>query len=441
MAPPPPATMVTPARPTRRDEPWELTGLDRANHFLVLRGTWLFEGGLDAEALKDSLAELLCHYPHLAGRMVDGTRVELNDRGVPFIHTQQALLQLAMVEADHSLLRLFHPSWRQGRVKKGLDAPLAVRLTQLADGQVLSVTATHAVMDGHSFYTMVHDWGRLHRGQPIEPPVLDQSLLPTPRQRSKDEAVRAAREAGWRKPPIVRSLPTLIRLATGSLTNRSRPIHLDDAFLARLRAAAEDDGALSDNDLLSAHTARCCARLYGHGPRTRCQQVIVLDGRRRLPGTTERFVGNAAMNIIGAAFPGDMSLPALARATHAALGPWLAKPSEPMVRHLSLARELMQHGALLMHFDISAMHGARPTISYINNFGRMPIYEVDFGSAEQPLLPRRVIPHDLPDPILLWPAPPTQGGLELYLTGSPDRAIAKLPADHPWWAELMLSQF
>jgi hypothetical protein len=434
----PPPNLVRPARPHQDPEAcWELTGIDRANHFLVLRGTWLFDGGLVAERLRESLAELLCFYPHLAGRMREGARVVLDGSGVPFTHTELPQLSLGMLEEDHALARLLHPKWRQGRVKKGFDAPLAVRLTELADGQALTLTCTHACMDGWSFYTLVRNWSRLHRGREIAPPVLDQSRLPAATERDKGTVIAAAREAGWAKPPLFRSFPTLAKLALGMLTNRSRPIPLDDAFLARLESAA-GGGAIGRNDQLCAHLSRMCARLYGHGADTRCRQVVVLDGRRRVPSLSEAFVGNAAVSVIGASFPGDISLPALARATHEALGPWLVKPSEAMAEHLILARDLMRHTQFLMHFDITAMHCARPTISYINNFGRLPIYDVDFGCPEAPLTPRRVIPHDLPDPILLWPAPPVQGGLELYLTGAPCHAILELDPDHPWWADLRL---
>jgi hypothetical protein len=371
--------------------------------------------------------------------MRTGERVVLDNSGVPFSHVAQPQLSLAMVDADHRLASQFHPRWRQGRVKKGLDAPLAVRLTDLADGQVLSVTCTHACMDGNSFYTLVHNWGRLCRGLDIEPPVLDQSLLPLPEARSKAQAAQAAVDAGWTRLPLIRGLPTLARLALGGLNNRSRPIHLDDDALARLHQAAGGED-LSFNDVISAHLSRMCAHLYDHDASTRCTQVVVLDGRRRLPGIPPGFTGNASVNVIGATFPGDVSLPDLAQLTHQALGPWLAKPSVAMDAHMKLARELMHHGVLKMHFDITAMHGARPTISYINNFSRLPIYDACFGTAEHPIAPMRVIPHDLPDPLLLWPSPPGQSGLELYLTGSPDHASRALPAEHPWWAALRLEQ-
>ncbi len=438
----PNTVLVQASRAPKPDAVWELSGLDRANHFLVLRGTWIFEGGLEPEQLKRGLGALLNHYPHLAGRMREGGRVVLNNTGVPFTHAHTPEHQRRQLEQDHGFARFFHPQWRQGRVKKGLDAPLALRLTELADGQVLSVTCTHSCMDGASFYGMVQRLSQLCAGRSIEPPVLDQGLLPTPALRSKAEVERDARDAGWRPPAIFRSLPTLAKLAFGGLTNRSRPIHLDEVFLARLRRqggeGCPDDIRLGDNDLLTAHLSMAVSRLYGHRPDTPIQQVVVIDARRRIASIPATFVGNAALNPLGARFTLGEPLPAVAQATHRALAPMLVRPSPATTRQVLLARELMDHGVILMHFDISAMHSAKPTVCYVNNFVRMPIYDLDFGLPGAPVRPVLAIPHDLPDPVLLWPGPPGRGGVELYLTGRPDTATRALAADDPWWDQLFL---
>ena len=89
-----------------------------------------------------------------------------------------------------------------------------------------------------------------------------------------------------------------------------------------------------------------------------------------------------------------------------------------------------------MPYDVAAMHAARPTLTYVNNFWALPIYDVDFGEEGAPVLPVAAIPHALPDPVLLWPAPPDQGGVEVYFAGRHARALRRLPKDDPWWTEL-----
>ncbi len=40
------------------------------------------------------------------------------------------------------------------------------------------------------------------------------------------------------------------------------------------------------------------------------------------------------------------------------------------------------------------------------------------GEGAPSARPVRVIPHDLPDPLLIWPAPPDRGGVEGYLNAA-----------------------
>ena len=47
------------------------------------------------------------------------------------------------------------------------------------------------------------------------------------------------------------------------------------------------------------------------------------------------------------------------------------------------------------------------------------------------------IPHNLPDPILIWPAHPDRGGLDVFLTGVIARAINRLDDHHAWWHEML----
>lgn len=47
-----------------------------------------------------------------------------------------------------------------------------------------------------------------------------------------------------------------------------------------------------------------------------------------------------------------------------------------------------------------------------------------------------VVPHNLIDPILIWPAHSSKGGVEVYFTGILARAIDKLKEEDPWLQEM-----
>jgi hypothetical protein len=124
-----------------------------------------------------------------------------------------------------------------------------------------------------------------------------------------------------------------------------------------------------------------------------------------------------------ATFDAGARLGEVAAALHGGLEAVLAVPSPELARQVGLGLELMRHQALLLPYDLAAMHGRRPTVTYVNSFARMPVYDVDFG--------------DDADPVLIWPAPPEIGGVEVYLTGRQARALRRRRDGDAWWAEML----
>ena len=78
------------------------------------------------------------------------------------------------------------------------------------------------------------------------------------------------------------------------------------------------------------------------------------------------------------------------------------------------------------------MHSKIPTVIHINNFTNLHIYDIDFGSGK----PISVIPHDLGDQVLIWPANPKKGGMEIYFSGRPAQIINKMKKEDPWFQEM-----
>jgi len=62
----------------------------------------------------------------------------------------------------------------------------------------------------------------------------------------------------------------------------------------------------------------------------------------------------------------------------------------------------------------------------------LPVYDLDFGSGK----PQFVIPHDLLDQVLIWPAHPDKGGVDVYFSGIPARVIQKLKIDRSFLQDL-----
>lgn len=436
------ATELVRAPETPRAAPWVLTALDRANLQYVLRGTWIFESRLDAARLTASLSQVLAHLPHLAGRLGRDGAIALSNQGVPFTVAARPDLTVAWACDHPDQADLFSAPLPPSQVRRGRAAPLNVTLTELRDGTVLGVRCTHACLDGRGFYTLVSHWSRICRGEPSPTPLLDQSLVPRAPRRPKAEVVRDAEASGW----VKLSLATLAWFAPsyllGRMHQRAPAVRFSDATLRHLRQAAAPGAGASDlpstNVALSAHLTRMCTKLHGVPEGTPCSQVTILDARQRLSSVPLAFAGNAAYPAVTARFAAGAPLLALAAQIQQRLAPYVAVPSPELLRQFLLAQEVMDHKILMVPFDVAAVHQRHPTVIHINNISKLPIYDVDFGDAAGPAPPVRVIPHNLPDPVLIWPAPPRTGGVEVYFTGVTARAALRRPATDPFWRELGL---
>ena len=387
------------SRPT--PDMWRFSPLDKACISMVLRGTWLFAGQLEVDELKKGLKKLLVHYPHLAGRMKEDGGITFTDDGVPFtvVDKPNLCLEDLYERDDFTNISEMTTAIKPARLMKGLDSPLAVKLTRLEDGFVLGVQCSHACMDGDSFYTMVYNWGQICRKQEIEEPVLDQSIFPVPAELSKEKAEKKAVKSGWVKISLLFLVKMVPLYISGTLKLRSGAFHVSDELIERLKQVIEEETGLccSSNVALSALITKKCFEMFDHDEETSCNQVTVVNCRSRLPGVPSTFVGNASTTIATSAFKAGASISDIAAIIDQTLEPVRQKPSAKLQELLVINYNAMKHKLPYAPFDISEMHAKKPTVAYINNFSKLPIYELDFGTGK----PQFVIPHNLYDQVVI----------------------------------------
>jgi hypothetical protein len=201
--------------------------------------------------------------------------------------------------------------------------------------------------------------------------------------------------------------------------------------LARATACEQ----LSTNSALVAHVAHCIASLRRFSPRAHVALSVAVDQRERIASVPRDFAGNAVSVVATTPIAARATAAELAQHLHARVEPYLRRPSLALETHAALISEVLQHRLPFSPLPGADMLGRGPHLLYSNSFQRFPIYDVDFGAA-RPLRPVRVIPHNLGDPIVFWPAPPSVGGIELYFSGRLAPAVARLDGNHPWWATL-----
>ena len=163
---------IVKAKQTPDNSTLALSQLDINSMRMVNKGLWIFKESLDIEKIKEALSTVLTHYPHFAGRVVNGKEIALNNAGVDF----EAKTNLNISIADLSSLKKPNDYFNKGvnipAFIKGEAAQVSIRLTTIKDGTVLSLHCAHGCADGDSFYRFVSDWAAIAHGKTITPPLL-----------------------------------------------------------------------------------------------------------------------------------------------------------------------------------------------------------------------------------------------------------------------------
>ena len=413
---------------------WKLSLLDHSCYPMVIRGTWIFDKRLDVNIMKTGLKKLLNYYPHLSGRMKDKKAIYFTNDGVPFTVNDESDLTIKDVYKMENLIKHFTSEIKPPKIKRGIDPPMSIKITTLKNGSILGIQCSHMLMDGDSFYTMVYNWGKICKKEDFKPPLLEQSLIPAPENRTKDQVLKTAYEHGWEKIPKLSFLRFLPKLISGILKERSNAFYISPTSLKLLKEKVSTDNAFncSTNIALSSFITKMCIKLFEHDEKTKCKQVTVANIRNHLEGIPSNFVGNASTFITTTSFLASASVDEIARIIHQTIEPIRKTPSQKVKEIMTMSINLMYHKLLVFPFDFTELHSKKPTVIHINNFSSLPIYDIDFGSGK----PVFVIPHDLGDQVLIWPVHPKKGGLEIYFAGMPAHIIHKLQEGDSWLREM-----
>ncbi len=426
--------LVRPTAPRPAVSKWMLTPIDQYAFQWVIQGTWVFDSHLDSNVLKHGLARLLEHYPILCGRVAGGSRIEWSDKGIPVVEETDTTLGVADFDSTCVEATRFAYRFSPARIRLGLAPLMTLKLTQLRDGCVLAICCSHACLDGNSFYTMARNLSRAATGAPVSPPTFDRrSDHPMPRPRA--EVARAARQAGWRR---ITALDVVrYALARRRLLDRAFVAHFSPSTLQRCKETLARGSAcerLSTNSALLAHVAHSVATLVDLSDDGSFALSAAVDQRGRVRSLPDNFAGNAVSVAVTTPIPARAGRADIAACLHKQLEPMVARPSPALESLAQLTTEIVAHRLPYSPLPAASLLGRRRELFYTNSFSKFPVYDLDFGDVSRPVRPIRAIPHNLGDPIVVWPAPPSVGGLDLYFSGRLARALERVADD--WWAQL-----
>lgn len=383
---------------------------------------YVFDKDLDAEILNQSVLALQAQFPVLAGRYMakQGTVIPSKASHIRRSHAG------TLSEALKSAARNYVDEPKRRDVLKG-RAPLSTfTLTSFKDGGlILGVAISHLVTDAAGYHMLMRHLGDIYtalKSGSSLPQYSFQTKLGEFQfglDRSKSETLNALKQRGLPKPIPIKGLlgsliKSLIIKAMDKSLSSNAPImlHFTEPEIARLKDTVLHESGeewISTNTALCAHFTSLMAQLsYGDDIKMEMQIGQLLDLRGRYfkaeTNTQSSFVGNAILiHIDKASFPEGLQT-----TSRGALAQYFkARQSRTNTKdvkdRLDLLADCLRHGYTNPELDVK-----NPIIS-LNNQSKMPVYEVSFDGHR----PDRVMPQDVGDNIMFFPAP--NGGIDIYI--------------------------
>src|SRR5574344_1523368 len=385
---------------------WRFSPMDLCVASMVNCGSWLFNSMLDTSLWKSSLKTVLQAYPLFVRTMgVEGMKQAPCE--VPFVLQQRPDLSCSNLQPLWKLETSLKADLNLKTFKAGKCAALSVKVVQLSDGTLLSVSVAHLCADASSLYRFMSDWAKVYNGQPFVPPVFDQEVLPQTTH-TRQQLMELLPQEGWHRVGWRVLLSFLIQKCKGIDRLPAKPLFISNQEIARLKAISPE--SLSTHSLLSALLIKKLGDKHPnveYGPLT---VVSTIDLRGKL-GIPENFVGNAVVNISSQPFA-ETDVVTMAAHIQSDLRAVLDYPTR-LFKHLQLYMEAMQEKVPFVSFNLQGVTGKHPRCIIINNFLKFAIYDICFGTV-----PIKVYPNDLPDTIRLWRARPDENGFYVLLKGN-----------------------
>ncbi|XP_057499147.1 spermidine hydroxycinnamoyl transferase-like [Actinidia eriantha] len=264
--------------------------------------------------LRDSLSLALVHFHPLAGRLrwIGGGRLVLdcNAIGVELIEaeTESKLHHLG----DFSPSPEFEPLIPSVNYNKPIhELPLLlVQLTKFSCGGIsLSMSISHAVVDGQSALHFISEWARLARGEPLcAVPFLDRTVL---RAGGPPRACPRFEHTQFDHPPL------LVGQTTNDGERKKKTtvavLKLTKTQVERLKSkanegrASESSRAYTRYEVITGHIWRSACKARGHVSEQPTMLGVCVDSRSRVqPPLPQKYFGNAVLDVVATAHSGEL---------------------------------------------------------------------------------------------------------------------------------------
>lgn len=402
---------------------WKFSLLDMACGDMIIKALWIFNTKLDAEKMAGTLSLLLEKYPFLAGRLKSTEGISCSNKGFPFEVVERQDIEIKNVLKSKHIYDDFSLKLNINDFKKGKCAPIAICVTNLNDGTVLSAQIAHICMDGHSFYKMMNEWGRLCRSENVDIQQNTQFEFPKSEFKSKAQVISLLEKKSWTKLGFKDIFKMMIYGASKSSKATCTPILINGEKIEQFRSAAfkKTGVKIGTNAILSAVILKINMCLNAFNAEKDYSLVTVTDLRGRCKNISDCYIGNASSNIVTNSLKDSCDVYELALHIQKNLNKYIENHNGIFDEHVDLSNDALKYRLPYVSFDISGMNAKKPTVIYVNDQRKLPVYELDFGLGK----PVISIPNDLPDMVKIWPVNDGKQSVLLFFRGHLAENIVK----------------
>lgn len=358
---------------------------------------WLKSPDSIFRCLESSLSKVLVHFYPLAGRLrsLGGGRLEVD--------CNAAGVELVEVESDATLADLgdLSPSPEFRHLFPCIDyknTPLVelpllyVQLTKFQCGGIcLSITVSHAVVDGLSTMHFVSEWTRIARGETLgTKPIFDRKVFQNGRDYSQSQTPQQ-----FQHDQYFQLTPVLIGESSNESERKKKTStavlkltkHQVETLKKKANASMKISSYYTRYEVIAAHTWRSACKARNLVKEQPTSLGLCVDIRDRLqPSLPKGYFGNAIVDVVASGYSGEL----LSQPLSYAASKIRAAVSQVTNEYIHSATEYMENQKDISRFQDLYQVKKHSEGSFYGNpnlvvisWLTLPLYNRDFGWGKE----------------------------------------------------------
>ena len=349
---------------------------------MVISTSWVYRIHLEEQRLRDSIQKLLSIYPILRGR-VNNDNVIFQSGDIYFEYLHRKCSAEDLIEKN-ALPKKYEAKFDLKKTLKGRFPLVSIKVTDLADGSVLSIKASHLLMDGRCFYRITNTLMSIYSGEsPAADIVFDDSVIP---QINLPDSLDTS---------MFYPIPKTALLSViwkKFYKPRKKRILIKNDEIMRIK-----------NKTGVSRTAVLSAIVYEIMGRKAISTVQTADHRGHAKAIPLSYGGNAASTLSPISLAIDLSTEEAARIIDDGIKRYLKDDEKYFPEYLYLLKNKLSY----LPFPLGDTWKRNPDCIICNSFISFGIYD---EMVADEAVPACAFPPDLPDLVRFFPAPPEEDG-------------------------------